>query len=294
MARAPPAWYPAETVARKHSEQPPPLQPESVSDGTWWSPEPPRLFEPELFIKPMKTGRNHAIVVGALDLESGRMDRCLIKPGMWEPRTSLIEWVSASLVRAIGLKAPDSFVVRLTPEFIETLPEEVRARVGEAPSEIYGSGFVDGIQPCPSVGAIERVRRSDAWRLLGLDAFIHNVDRRKGNPNTGLHNGTFLAYDHDCALSFVCDIMRDDERAIVGTGIPWILDHLFAGRFASTPMPDAVHGDIGKISDEWFARLRACTPSAWLTDDYQQIQSVIVPRSRRTAEWLPQVEQCTM
>jgi hypothetical protein len=184
-------------------------------------------------------------------------------------------------------------MVRLSAEFIASLPQKFQNKV-KGPCTIYGSEFLDNIKPHPTNGTITKTLRPDAWRLLGVDAFIHNVDRRKNNENLGLRHGNFLAYDHDCALAFL-HYLSTDESAIIDFCNPWITNHTFAKRFNGTPMPAEVGSDIGLIDDAWFETLMACTPAEWLTETaYSRIRSVLVSRALRFAEWLPKVEQCTI
>jgi hypothetical protein len=112
------------------------------------------------------------------------------------------EMLGSLLAGDLGLPTPRPLFVKLSPEFIATIPDdEVRARLSAACPIAFGSTHAGPQwrrwQP------IDRTNMFDlALALFAFDAFIGNPDRSPANPNLLRHktDGSLLLIDHETAF----------------------------------------------------------------------------------------------
>lgn len=182
------------------------------------------------------------------------------------------EAISASLAKDLELPIPRPYVVHITSEFIDTIPDaDVSALLRASCVKGYGSerlpdGYSTWVQPSSKVTGdlLTTVRE-----VIAFDAFTTNADRRRKNPNL-LFNGNRVAMiDHE--MLFMTDLnmfwkapwKNGALEGFYGLGEHALYD---ASKGAKECDFAAFSKKFTSISDERIEEYANAIPTEWLKD----------------------------
>jgi hypothetical protein len=137
--------------------------------------------------------------------------------------------------------------------------------------------------------------REAAVGLIGLDAFIHNPDRRVKNPNLLWSRQSLLAIDHGDAFSFLVPLLGSRPDPAEDPVLDILDQHVFVGGLGrKVPSHTAFKEAASAITDEQIQAIGDAAPTAWQTGPAAgKLAKILdVMRRRRDAigKWLPLVE----
>ncbi len=116
------------------------------------------------------------------------------------PKALVAEIVVGELGRALGVRVPDLALIDVDPEIGRREPDqEVQDLMAASAGVNLAMDFLPG-----SVGYDRHfeVPRTDAARVVWLDAFVANVDRSARNTNLLIWHRNLWAIDHGACLRF--------------------------------------------------------------------------------------------
>jgi len=260
--------------------------------------------EAELFQREMKTGRNGAVLVLARGDDGVAVD-CVAKlakavasdQAAMLPVPYLCEWLATAIAGVLGIRTPAPYEVVITKEYAEAITDEKQRRIAIGSlGSAFGCEHVSGGTSQYTLDLPDPCLRTPAAELVAFDVFIHNVDRRRENPNLFVSRGDLVAFDHGDAFSFLLPILgapdpATDELAKVveqHACRPWLHRREFSlERFREA---------LALLTDEVLRQIATATPPAWqvgLADGkLSYIVEVLKKRRDAVAEWLPKVEAC--
>jgi hypothetical protein len=134
--------------------------------------------------------------------------------------------------------------------------------------------------------------------LVAFDVFIHNVDRRKDNPNLLMKRAELIAIDHGDAFAFAAGLIGAPDP--VHDHLPDLIERHPLREPLRGRMPSLQKfGDrLSRLTDELLEKIAAATPAAWRTGPAKgKLEEIVdVLRKRRDAAplWLPKVAACVM
>lgn len=259
---------------------------------------PPRIVKASAFVRNLSTGRNKAVVLTVVDSDHEHIE-CVVKPAAYLESPSLAntvylyEWLASVLARRLGLHAPEPFCVEITQNFASSLFGNNAVHMSQSIGFAFGCKWVAGLKPVLNTTSIPVEYRQSAADILIFDVFVHNIDRRKQNPNLGQSTDGFVIYDHDLAFSFIGAILAPDP---VFDPLPWLVqDHVFSGRFGNLrPSNEEIGSTIAGLNESDFDAILADVPSVWTSGDagniLKRIVSTMKQRSAAVSRWLSQVK----
>lgn len=182
------------------------------------------------------------------------------------------EAMTAMLALDLGLPVPAPFLVQLSPEFIDSIPDAVVAdflRKGDLlgfGSQRLPDGYAAWIPPAARMSAdLEQ----EALDIFALDCWLTNGDRRVSNPNLLTNGKRFAIFDHELALMTTLNLFWKEPwvvNALDGARPPkehLFFDHL-RGRAAYSF--DLLRSRFQAISDQRIAAYVNALPPSWVAD----------------------------
>ena len=262
------------------------------------TPAPPAVAVAELYARAMGKGRNRPVVLHARRAD-GALVECVVKPAArltMPPVEYLLEWIGAAIGRALGVNVPAPLAVEITAQFAASVDDpQARSILEGSLGVAFGSTFEHGYTQLPREFALSATLRDEAARVLAFDVYIHNVDRRRDNPNLFVQRDQFLAFDHEQAFSFLFAILAPDP--VFDDCASSILDRHVLRSYLRGQMPSLSDfaARLRALDDAFFAAFVAATPAAWTQGAaLGKLEAVTdVLRRRRDAAangWLPKVE----
>lgn len=261
--------------------------------------EAPEIVEAEVFHKEMEGGRNKAALVSART-SGGELVECVVKmaAGLNNPASApepyLFEWVAAALAARLGILAARPYQVVITKEFAESIKS---AKFKDIALASLGKTFGSRFQAAPFTqlpAQMSPEQRGAAELLLAFDIYVHNYDRRHGNPNVLVSRDRLFAFDHGEAFSFLYVLFRNHETdpllEVLEKHALCTKQWLRCGRCNLAEFRVRLAG----LTDEVFTTIVEATPPEWQVGQAEGKLTRIVEvlRRRRDAveEWLPKVE----
>jgi hypothetical protein len=222
---------------------------------------------------------------------------CVVKldPRLKMPPTEhLREWLACALGKRLGIAVPAAYEVTVPVELAAATPEHA-ADLSRCKACLFGCSVFTGVTPWAVDEAVPLELIRPASELLAFDLMIHNVDRRRDNPNMATRRDEVVAFDHGDAFAFVLPIIGAPDPAI-DTLEPVLRRHaLWGGLRGKTLDLERFYAALFALDDAFFADVRAATPPAWQTGHasgmLDRIFRVIIDRRDKVRTWLPQVEQ---
>ena len=138
------------------------------------------------------------------------------------------ELIGNLLARDLALPAAEPCIVRLDPDFIDTLPEEafdtdLLGEMTATGAHAFGSVAVSPVRRWSENDLLHTAQRFDASMLYLFDTISENSDRGIRNPNLLVSGGRFHIIDFGHCFQR-CHSKGDEEK-----GLPWqngaILNH---------------------------------------------------------------------
>lgn len=263
---------------------------------------PPLEVTAEVFHRRMGSGRNGAVLLSARGADDVSV-LCVVKPpGLTDnpalhPVPSLLEWLGATIGRALSVVVPASFKVLITEDFANSVKETgvvagLKQSVGAA---VYGSQHLVA-QPMTNGGHLDPSLRGAAAGVLAFDVFVHNIDRRLTNPNLLTQRAALVAIDHGDAFSFLYPVLFAPDP--VSDHLPTVLrEHACvpAVRAWNRLSFEEFRRLLAGLTDERLEQIQLATPAEWREGPASGKLELVVDTLRRRRDavdtWLPEVER---
>jgi len=215
------------------------------------------------------TGRNRPCFVSCESATGDIVDVVIKFSGGCEAGVTALthEAIASCLASDLDLPVPEPFLVSLTPEFIEAVPDiEIRQLMQQSVVVSFG---VKKLPPQFSIWPpgknLNAVTRDVAANILAFDLFIGNVDRIPENPNCQSKGDEIAIYDHELAFT---------DHLLFGWRPPWVpmaLErirtpgyHLFSDQLRRKPLALGVlANDWQGLSNERLAAYLGALPPQW-------------------------------
>lgn len=141
------------------------------------------------------------------------------------------EALTAMLAIDLALPVPPPYLVQLTPEFVDTIPDSTVAdflRKGD----LFGFGsqrLPDGYGAwIPPAGKMSDTLEQEALDIIALDCWLTNGDRAVSNHNLLTNGKGFAIFDHELALMTTLNLFWKEPwevKALEGSRPPQ--EHVF-------------------------------------------------------------------
>jgi hypothetical protein len=253
-------------------------------------------LEAQILHRRASNGKGGAVFVSA-GSETTQAD-CVLKFSsrlIQAPVPHLLEWVGHAFGRAIGIDVGVSYAVDISSEFAGAIADATIR--GEAMASIglhYASRVEVGMtQPIPGL-LLTPTLRERASELLAFDLFIHNFDRRVGNPNVLIGRDRVFAFDHGDAFAYVYPMIGAPDPA-TDPLLNTIERHVF-GLMLRRKLADLsdFRQRVASLGDSEIQAILDATPAEWksgsLPTAVRKIADVTARRRDALASWLGQVE----
>ncbi len=191
------------------------------------------------------------------------------------------EAMTAMLALDLGLPVPPPYLVQLSEDFIDTIPDPIVAGLLRKGDRFgYGSrrlpdGYAAWIEPAARMSAgLEQ----EALDIFALDCWLTNGDRHVKNHNLLTNGKSFAIFDHELALMTDLNLFWKEPwqvSALDGSRPPQ--EHVFfrhlRGR-AAYPI-DGVCARLAALTDERINDYAGALPPSWAAE----IQTVATART---------------
>jgi hypothetical protein len=258
--------------------------------------KPPKL-DAELFQKQLQ-GKSRALLLTCRS-QGGTAVECVVKIDARldrPPAEHLCEWLAAALAAQLGITVPIAYRINLSLDFANSISEapvrkDVAASVG---ATAFGSHLLSGHTQWLTDGAVPAELREKAWELLAFDILIHNVDRRRSNPNVLHRRDEVVAIDHAEAFSFTVPIIGGAPPE-ADPLVRVVEQHVFRWALrGKEPQLDRFRAALAGLSDGILGEIADATPREWQQGAaaglMQRIMRVMSKRRDLVDRWLPMVE----
>jgi hypothetical protein len=188
--------------------------------------------------------------------------------GCDQGETSLArEVIAACLAGDLGLPIPEPFLIDVSPEWIDTVPDAGRRNRMRGSSTIaFGSKLAgNGFAAWNTGNLISDIMLPTAAAIFTFDAIIQNPDRQADNPNCLVRGDKLRIFDHELAFF---------DGPIIGWKPPWELgglkpletngNHIFrAGLKGRNPDFAAIRASWAGLSDAHIRAYEEALPPEW-------------------------------
>lgn len=141
------------------------------------------------FDRPMKSGRTAPLLI-ACERGNGKVVEVVAKFAGGKqlgPLGLMREGLCAMLAKDLGLPVPECFVVRIEPNFINSIvpsaPDIAAALRSCVPLGFGSARLPPGFSAWMPERRIPKVMRPSAAEIFAFDLLVQNSDRRPDNPN---------------------------------------------------------------------------------------------------------------
>ena len=223
------------------------------------------------YVRDVGSGRTRPIVAAAED-DGGNVVEVVLKfASACEMGTNSLaaEVIAACLAAALELPIPEPFLVRVSPEWRDSLPAKVGARFSDFDSLAFGSKLVWPQWPAWTMASrLTPPMIQTAAEILAFDGFIENVDRRDENPNCLVSGDQLRIFDHELAF----------PRGLLGPK-PWAIGgmqpftepgrHIFRRELLGQMVdPGPIQAKWSNLPDANIDAYGAAVPPAWRDDEF--------------------------
>lgn len=177
------------------------------------------------------------------------------------------EVIGACLAADLKLPVPEPFLVDVSPEWIETIPDAgVREKAYKSSPVAFGSRVMTGQYTIWTPGnLITDTLLPTAAAIFVFDAIIQNPDRRPDNPNCFVRGEELRIFDHELAFS---------HGLVLGWRPPWQIgglcsleangSHIFRARLKERIINyDPIRAAWTALSDVMIADYASALPDEW-------------------------------
>lgn len=201
----------------------------------------PLIFEASTFVRRANSGRAEPPMVVACLPDGRPLEVYLKSPWFHEAKSPFVaerEWMAAKLAEALSLPSPQACKVRVSKQFIDTIPDEkLRNQLLNGPDVLFASQSAgSGWNVWTEAATLPRSTLPQMVQTYLFDTVIQNWDRCIPNPNMLLKGDEFLLIDHE-------------EAFVTATGTP-------AEQDLNLPpwLPGAVDNHVGEFDEHPFWR----------------------------------------
>jgi hypothetical protein len=230
------------------------------------------------FDRRLGAGKTKPALIAAAD-DSGRELDVVVKFGhrMERGEVGLVaEAIAAMFARDLGLNVPVPYAVRISEEFVNSIPDvTVAPDFLKAIPVTFGSQQVLGLTPVTTAQLPENCL-GKAGDVFAFDAIVDNSDRRPGNPNVYWLGEDLVLIDHE--LTFLFATLFYKEPWVEGAleyckgGTP----HVFFSRIRGTNLNfERLLVALQTITPERCDQYIAALPPEWRAEFAGQIEKMI-------------------
>jgi hypothetical protein len=181
------------------------------------------------------------------------------------------EWVASQLASALGLNVPAPFLVEVTEEFAESVPDAAaRARYHANLGRHFGSLFIGPqTHSLPYDFTLPPHLVDPAAAVIAFDALVGNDDRHIKKSNYLIQGSRVVLIDHERAFPPA----RHEIRAAAWepTGLDFIQNHIFLpGVRGQLPAWPAVAASWKGVTPHDLINICRSIPSEWNGDGVAQ------------------------
>lgn len=182
------------------------------------------------------------------------------------------EAMTAMLALDLGLPVPAPYLVELSADFIDSIPEpSIADFLRKGDSFGYGSrrlpdGYAAWIEPA---GRMSGVLEQEAIEILALDCWLTNGDRHTKNHNLLTNGKGFAIFDHELALMTDLNLFWKAPwqlKALDGAQPP--LEHVFFNHLrgrASYPI-EGLCARLAALTDQRIRDYADALPPSWAAE----------------------------
>lgn len=200
------------------------------------------------FERAMSAGRTRPVLLDCTKGTKARRQRArFVTKGLGLPEINEFslahELVGARLASALGLAAPASSVIVISPAFLEAIGRDLAdAGVRLEPGLAGGSEFIPNLNPFPPRAQLSEDEIAEAAAIYAFDLLTQNPDRSLVSPNCGRAGRRLVPYDFESAFSFRLAVLKADPWRV--GHLPFARQHLFyqAVRTAQVDWPAILQG----------------------------------------------------
>ncbi len=182
------------------------------------------------------------------------------------------EALTAMFATDLGLPVPHPFLVRLSEDFIETIPDSTVAEfLRKGDSFGYGSrrlpdGYAAWIEPA---GRMSGDLEQEALNIFALDCWLTNGDRHIRNHNMLTNGKNFAIFDHELALMTDLNLFWKEPwqiNALHGARPPQ--EHVFFGHLRGRKAYelDQLSTRLAALTNERINEYICALPPSWAAE----------------------------
>ena len=182
------------------------------------------------------------------------------------------EAMTAMLALDLGLPVPAPYMVELSAEFIDSIPDAaVAGFLRKSDGFGYGSrrlpdGYAAWIEPA---GRMSGTLEQEALEIFALDCWLTNGDRHTGNHNLLTNGRHFAIFDHELALMTDLNLFWKppwQPDALDGAKPP--LSHVFFSHLSGRAKVsiEAMCTRLAALTDQRIADYADALPPSWAAD----------------------------
>ncbi|MEI4473346.1 HipA family kinase [Frigidibacter sp. MR17.24] len=210
------------------------------------------------------------------------------------------EWMAGRLASALGLPCAESCQVRVSPEVIATISDNLlREQLGMGPEVLFGSVSA-GPQWNLWTPAVPK-RRAAApvmAEIFLFDTLVDNFDRSEHSPNLLMRGDDFLMIDHGEAFQSAAGAGGHEDLSVK----PWLPgrlqnvegfdQHIFWPRLSQKDLPEFEGAAAGwrGLPEGTFAAIAAEIPACWSTATVNRIVDYLSEGVENLAAVLANIE----
>jgi hypothetical protein len=182
------------------------------------------------------------------------------------------EALTAMFALDLGLPVPPPYLVQLSTEFIDSIPDPAVAdllRKGDSfgfGSKRLPNGYGAWVQPA---GRMADAMEQEALDIIALDCWLTNGDRRVANQNLLTNGKGFAVFDHELALMTTMNMFWKEPwqvNSLQGARPPLdhvLFDHL-KGR--ATYSTNTICARLATLTDQRIDDYVSALPASWAAE----------------------------
>lgn len=218
------------------------------------------------FDKVFEHGRSLPMLISA-EAPGGKQHEAVLKlrePGRLTALHLISELVASLLARDLGLRAPEPYIVEVTPEFAASVPNpDARHRLLAAPGLHFASQHVTGQFHLPlNQVHLPHAAIDPAAAVLAFDLLTGNDDRHREKANCLVRGQEVVIIDHERAFP----VVRQEIGPVAwqAGGLSKLRNHVFHDALKGQ-LPDFTLfcDHLSRLGIEQIEGYLSCIPAVW-------------------------------
>lgn len=249
-----------------------------------------RQFRASVFNKFMTSGRTTPALLTCERDGEQTVDFVVKLSGGMDSGTSqaVFEVVATNLAQLLQIYTPEPALVFLSQEMADLISELQPKRASVLQRSVgwnFGSTYMRNFSVWPVDRTLSPSQVDVAGDIFAFDALIQNPDRTFKNPNLGMNGGDICVIDHECAFSFVYNILKNQSPWVLSTE-RYLDDHVF-----SRPLRKKVVDwhpflqQLERLDPSFFSQMRAMVPDSWDTSNLQKLEDHLIAVRNHAADF---------